>query len=172
MEKLSTHRGNMLNWIQPSSFERRFELHSEKNIIGKLYFKTVETACASFTHTDQTTTNWTFNRVGLLNSYLAIMEAGTNDTMAIYRSNFFGDGWLELTKGGKFHWQSMNTTGTEWGFANEQEGVVLVMTSKWYRLLKIEASIEIKPQGQGLDKLPLLLISGWYLMVCDRYAAR
>jgi len=160
----------VLNWIQPSSFERRFELHSEKGVFGKLYFETVDTASGSLTSTDQTTESWTFKRVGLLNSHITIRAAGTNDNVAIYRSKLFGDGWIEFTKGSKFHWKSISGIGSKWGFANEQEEILLAMKSKWYSPLKIQASIEIEPKGQGLDELPLLLISGWYLMVCSHYA--
>jgi hypothetical protein len=170
METPSALPGTILNWLQPSSLERRFELHSANGLIGKLHFATVDTAYGSLSDPERTTASWILQPVGIVNAYIDIKNTEANETVAVYRPNLFNNGWLEFTKGSRFHWQSLSFFGPKWSFADEQHEKVVTMQGRWYSLLKIQATVNIEPPWQGLDKLPLLLIAGWYLMVRDHYA--
>jgi hypothetical protein len=168
MEAISTAMGLQLYWVQPKTFERRFELRTEDDLFGDVRF---EKAFGTLATASSATGRWTFKRVGFLNPRVTIREAGASDDRAVYWPKFWrGDGWLEFVKGSKFHWKSTNFWGSEWGFFNVQEELLFVLKQggekhKLSDLLKTQGVVEIGPQGHGEAELPLLLLLGWYLVV-------
>jgi hypothetical protein len=162
-----------LYWTQPTMFARHFELHSEKSLLGELSFETASAASGTFITAGAATKRWTFKGAGFrLKPYVTIQETGTHDDPAIYRPQFWGGGWVEFVTGSRFHWKSTSFWGTEWGFSNAQEELLFVLKPKLLDLLKIQSIVEIRAQWLELEELPLLLMLGWYLRVCDSYAAR
>jgi len=170
MSALSTAVGLQLHWVQPTIFARCFELHSENGLLGELRFETASTAYGTLTMADSATQSWRFKVAGFLKPRVTLRDTRAKDDLAVFRSNFRGDGWVEFFMGSKFHWKSTNFWGTEWGFSNVQEKLLFVLKSKPSYPLQVQSVVEIGAQWNDLNELPLLLMLGWYLRVQDVYA--
>jgi hypothetical protein len=172
MKALSTDVGLQLHWVQPSIFERLFELHSECCILGELRFDAVDSAQGILRVANSTTEHWTFRQRGVLKPRVTIREAEADDDLAVYWPKFWGDGRLEFTNEGIFHWKLTSISGTDWGFFNVQGELLFTLKFKLFDLVKIQSVVEIEAQWFDLVEMPLLLMLSWYLMVCNRYAGR
>lgn len=172
MKALSPDVGLQLHWVQPSLFERRFELHSVGCLLGELRFDTVDSAQGILTRANLTSGHWTFRQKGVLKPQVTVREAEADEDLAVYRQKFWGDGSLEFINGGTFHWKLTGITGTKWGFFNIQEELLFTLKYNLSDLVKIQSVIEIEAQWFDLVEIPLLLMLSWYLIVCNRYASR
>jgi len=173
MKALSTALDLQLYWAQPSIFERHFELHSEKSLLGVLHFETPSAAYGTLITAGAATKRWTFKGARFhLKPLVTIREEGGNDDLAVYRPQLWGGGWVEFVKGSRFHWKSISFWGTEWGFSNAQEELLFVLKSKPLDLLKVQSVVAIGAQWHDLEELPLLLMLGWCLRVRDSYDTR
>ena len=170
MEAFSTAIGSKLYWVQPRTFERKFELRAEKGLFGMLSFGTpLGTRAAA----EVATGSWTFKRVGFLNPRVTVREAGKEADLAVFWPKFWGGGTVEFATGGRFQWKSLNFWATSWGFADTREELVFTMKPgaekpKLSDLLKTQAVVEIGTHSYGLTELPLLLMLGWYLMIMQK----
>jgi hypothetical protein len=172
VKALSTGIGLQLHWIQPSALERRFELYSENSLLEDLRIAPDRTAYGTLTIANIVTERWIFKGTGFLKRRLTIREDGEKDDFAVYRSKFWGDGWVEFVKGSKFYWKSTSFCGTGRGFYNEHNELLFVLKPKLFDLLKIQSVVEIGPQFNELEELPLLLMLACYVHVLDSYASR
>jgi len=167
MEAFKLTSGSLLQWVQPKTFERQFELRTDDSLLGVLRFETAFGTLASSSIGGE---QWTFKRVGFFNSHVTIRAAsGTND-VAIYWPKLWNNGWLEFDQGNRFHWKSLNFWGSEWGFCNAREELIFSLKQgsiepKVSDIMKTQAIVKIEPQSQNLSELPLLLMLGWYLMI-------
>ena len=75
-----------------------------------------------------------------------------------------GQGNLTYTDGRKFHWLSTDFWNNEWVFTDEK-GERLLQFVPEQGLFKIGAKVNIEPQALKMAELPLLAITGWYLLV-------
>jgi hypothetical protein len=167
MEALSTVVAMPLYWIQPKTFERRFELRAGDSLIATLCF---ETAFGTLATAESADGSWTFKRVGFLNPRVTVREVGVDTNLAVYQPRFWGDGSLEFRDGRVYRWRATNFWGTQWGFADSDENQLFALKPgvdkpKLSDLLKTQALVEIEPQGHTLPELPLLVLLGWYLMI-------
>ncbi|HPR65350.1 MAG TPA: hypothetical protein PK014_14165 [Thermoanaerobaculia bacterium] len=167
MEPLSSAIGLPLYWVQNKAFGRQFELRAKNMLFGTLRF---EQALGTLATAESESGSWTLKRVGFLNVRVTIREAGRTDDLAVYWPRLWGDGWLETSRGSRFHWLSTNFWRTEWGFAQSDDRPLFVMKKGTEEptlsdLLKSQAVVEIEPEGNGLEEISLLLMLGWYLMI-------
>jgi hypothetical protein len=165
---LSTVAGGPLYWIQPKTFERRFELRAgDGSLVASLRW---ERACGTLATAVSAEGGWTFKRVGFLNPRVTVREVGGEENVAIYYPKFWGDGVLECPGGRVYQWRSTNFWRNHWCFADADGNVLLCFKpgrgkSRWSDLFKTQAIVDVEPQGQAVAELPLLVLLGWYLMI-------
>jgi hypothetical protein len=167
-----TYVGSQCHWVQPSMLARHFELHSGDDVLGALCFENAATARGTVNRAGKAAESWTIATAGFWKRGIVLREAGAMDDLAVFRSNFRGEGWVQFIRGDKFHWKSTNVWRTEWGFSNAREELLFLLKPKPKpsNPLKVQSLVEIKTPGRDLDELPLLLMLGWYLNVQSRYS--
>jgi hypothetical protein len=170
MKALSDAVGLQLHWVHPNIFARDFELHSGNNVLGELRFEKAATAHGTLTTAGTAMEGWTFKTAGFLKGRLIIRESAAKDDLAVFRSNFRGDGWVQFLQGSRFHWKSTKFWRPEWGFSDAREERLFVLKSKPSYPLQIQSIVEIGAKWHDLDELPLLIMLGWYLRVQSYYA--
>ena len=169
MTMLSTGIGSELHWIQTSAFERYFELYSKHAVIGKLRFEAHGTAHGTLTIASPATEGWKLEGTGILKPRVTIRETGSDDDLAIHRSGFWGDGWVEFVQGSNFQWKPTSFWAIERGFYNERKELLFTLEPKLY-LLKIHFVVKLEARCNGLDELPLLLMLACFLRARDSFA--
>ena len=167
METLSKVAAMPLYWVQPTTFERWFELRSGDHVVATLGWKT---SCGTLAGAESADGHWTFKRVGFLNPRVTVRDAGSEIDLAIFWPNWLGDGRLEFAGGDVFRWQSTNFWATNWCFT-DSGGTPLVAfkpgaeEAKLSDMFKQQAMVEVRPEGRAVPELPLLVLVGWYLMI-------
>lgn len=170
VKALLTDIGLQLHWIQPSMLELHFELYSENGLLGKMQIEPDWSAHCTLTIPNFETEHWVFNSKGILKTRMTILDAGTNDVLAVYLPKFWGGGSVEFVKGSKFYWKSNSAWGLGRGFYNEHEELLFVLKRNQLDFFKTQSSVEIVNQCYDLEELPLLLMLACYLSVQESYA--
>ena len=161
-----------LDWTQPDILERHFELRTIDHLLARLCFETVSDACGTFFKEGSAQESWTFRGEWVhLKPCIIIREIGANENFAIYKPKFLGGGNLEFMYGTTFYWRSMGLLGAESGFFSADNELLLSLNPKPFDLIKVQSKVEINPQSQNMDELPLLLMLGCYLQVSGRNAS-
>ena len=170
MERLLELTDADLYWVQPERFSRWFELRAEDDPVATLGW---ETSCGTLARGASADGSWTFKRVGFLNPRVTIRESGSELNLAVFWPRWMGDGTLEFAYGKAFRWQSTNFWGTDWMFTSA-DGTPLVAFKegapdrKLSNLFKMQALVEVHAEARDLVELPLLILTGWYLMILRR----
>ena len=167
MESLTKALGTLLYWVQPKAFARWFELRTDDQQFATLGW---ETSCGSLARGSTADGDWTFKRVGFLNPRVTVREAGSEVNLATFWPRWLGDGTLEFAYGVSFRWQSTNFWGTDWIFSAADGTPLLALKEgsrdrKIANLFKTESLVEIHAEARRLTELPLLVLTGWYLMI-------
>jgi hypothetical protein len=170
MERLTDHSTKRLNWLQPNTFVRAFELRSRNHLFGVLGF---ESDFGTLASAEATTGRWSFKRVGFLNPHVTIRESGDRSNLAVFWPKIWGDGTLNFFSGKKFHWVPLNAWRTSWGFTDSDDQRVYRLSSgsdkpKWKDILKEQAIIEIDISALDHPDLALLICTGWYLTILQQ----
>ena len=167
METLATAAMRPLTWIQPKTFERRYELRTaDGGLVATLVFATAFGSLATAASADGT---WTFKRVGFFNPRVTVRETGEESDVAVFYPRMLSGGTLE-THEGTCRWESTNFWGTRWAFF-DAEGAEVVSFSpgvekpKLSDAFKTQASVQINAPGHSPAKTALLVMLGWYLMI-------
>ncbi len=173
VESLTQFRGTQIEWTQPRTLERTYELRAGESLLGKLIFpsmwKTLATA-------ETTEGRWSFERVGVLHPRVTIRAAGQEEDLVVYEPRFWGDGMLNWPDGRSFTWKPLSFWATEWTLTDAAGQVVLKFIHRWRQrkladALKLQATVELQQVEAYRDLLPVLLPFGMYLLVLRRQDA-
>jgi hypothetical protein len=167
MEKLAAYTGLPLEWLQPKSLERTFELKSGEALLGVLSFRSAFGTLATAETADGV---WTFKRVGFLNPRVTMRPAGSEADAAVYTPKFFGGGTLQIMGGPAIEWKAANFWATEWVFAGPDEGSLLRFTSgrekgTFSDIFKTQAVVHVEPAASKSPWLAMLTALGMYLLI-------
>ncbi len=168
MKPLSEVEERELYWMQPT-MKRSFELRAGDDLFATLKF---ETAFGSLATAESAAGTWTFKRVGFFKPRVTVRVQGAEDNLAGYRLEWGGaEGVLEFANGETFVWKLANFWATQYEIV-DAEGIPLISykskVGKPSDLLKDQARVEMSPQARGMDKLALLLLIGWYLIILQQ----
>jgi hypothetical protein len=168
MEKLSRAFSLHPEWIQPKTFERRFELRVGDLLFGTLVFQKM-TGSMAVARTDSGA--WTFKRVGFFNPRITVRNDGSEADAGIYSPKWSGSsGTIQMADGTLYQWRHANfwATRMEW---TDGGGRVLVTyqsgveNSRLSDALKTQATMEFSQDARSVPDLPLLILLGWYLVI-------
>jgi len=167
MLSLPLNSSEPIEWVQPKTFQNRYELRSGDNLVATLEFPKAFGSLANATAADG---RWTFKRVGFFSTRITIRIEGQEDELAIYHPKWTGsEGRLQFTSGVEYIWKVANFWATQfvWQIGDQpiiqyRPGLDESNVSDWF---KTQARVEILPEAAGIKELSLLVLLGWYLMI-------
>jgi hypothetical protein len=167
LQKLSELNHLRVEWSQPRTLDRYFELHAGGVLLSTLTFRS---AWGTLATAESGEGRWSFKRVGFLNPRLTIRVNDQEPDLAIYQPKFWGDGVLTFTNGESFAWKPVNFWSTEWAFINSAGQRVLhfmpgIEDQKLTDLFKTQVTVELEALTPGRELLPILLPLGMYLII-------
>jgi hypothetical protein len=168
MEKLTRALSMHPEWVQPKTFERKFELRLGDLIFARIDFQKMT---GSLAVAECDSDRWTFKRVGFFNPRVTIRQEGTEVDRGIYTPKWSGaSGTLQMADGTSYQWRSANfwATRMEWSDSTGKALVTFrsgVDNSKFSDVFKTQATLEFSPEARPASELPLLVLLGWYLVI-------
>lgn len=168
--KLAELVGQELKWVQPHAMKREYELRAGDEIAATLRFRN---AFGSFAAAAGADGEWTFKRVGFLQTRVTIRAAGSENDLAVFKNNTWkGGGTLELPDGRSYP-ADTNFWATRYAFKTET-GEPLIRYRKIGGFLHMSSAVEIDPLARHMPEMPWMVMLGWYLtlmMYSDSAAA-
>jgi hypothetical protein len=163
-----------LEWIQPRSFDRYYELRAGDDLLGTLRWERMlsDLAIAETAHG-----TWTIEQIGLLNQRVEVREAGTERLVATHIPKLMGDGVLEFVDGRELEWEPTNFWATDWSFFDGSDHSPLALqegveASRWKDFFKTQFTVTVEQQASWTPaRLALLATLGLYLIVMRQQAA-
>jgi hypothetical protein len=168
MKPFSELSGAELYWMQPT-LKRNFEMRAEDDLYATLMFETVFGSLAT---AKSSAGIWTFKRVGFFKPWVTVRVRGEESNLMVYYPERAGaEGVLEFSDGETYVWKLANFWATQYQIVSAEGNTLISYTSKISNptdLIKDQARVDIAPEVQDNDKLALLLLIGWYLIVLQQ----
>src|ERR1700730_6770496 len=89
-------KGNVLNWVQPKSGTRTYELRSEGDVIARLSFEKRSGTLAALEAEGE---HWTFKREGFFHPRVTVREPAGDENIAVFTHSWSGNGTVEFMNG-------------------------------------------------------------------------
>jgi hypothetical protein len=150
-----------LNWIQYGFINRKYALLSGEHQVASLYWNKEKFPRAIG---EASSCKWAFQSNRVLYPRVSIKIIASDRLEATFEAAMKGQGTLIYTDGRKFHWLSTDFWNNEWVFT-DPKGERLLQFIPEQGLFKIGAKVKLEPQALAYSELPLLVITGWYLLV-------
>ena len=150
-----------LHWVQYGIFNRKYVLVSGEHEIASLRW-----VRSKLPHAVGETASgrWSFHCSHLLYPRVSIRSCELDRLEATFEASMKGHGRLSFTGGRYFHWLSTDFWNNEWVFTDAQ-GERLIQFAPEQGLFKIGATLNLEPHALSIPELPLLAVTGWYLLV-------
>ena len=160
MRKIADLIGGELKWEQPSALKMDYELRAADELVATLHFRS---SFGSFATGESADGCWTFKRVGFWQTKATVRRCDTDDDIAVFKNNTWSSGGtLELSDG-----RTLQATTSFWktnlAFSNESGETLIEF--KTAGLLRLSATVAIKPSLVNMPELPWIVMLGWYLVV-------
>ena len=150
-----------LNWIQYGFINRKYALFSGEHQVASLYWSKEKFPRAIG---EAVSNKWAFQSSRILYPRVSIKAIEPDRLEATFEATIKGQGKLTYTDGRKFHWLSTDFWNNEWVFS-DPEGERLLQFIPEQGLFKVGAKVYLEPRALAFAELPLLVITGWYLLV-------
>ncbi len=159
MIPIRAHQLAGLEWRQPSSFSRTYDLHSGDSVLARLeWLKTLGTLAAAETAGGK----WTFKRTGFLTSVVTARVAGTEADIAFYEPNWGGSQGRLRIGGQTLQLKCANFWSPQWVLLRD-ETPLLQFSS--HGVFKAGAEVVVTEAARESADLPLLLCFVWYILL-------
>jgi len=167
MKSIMNYQIERLEWLQPKTLDRYYELKARQQLLARLTFRSSLGTLATAETADG---EWTFKRVGFLNPRVTVRVAGIDTDLAIYQPKFWGDGVLTFKSGIAYAWKPVNFWRTDWSFFNAEEDEVLAFKSgveqeRLRDMFKTQYTLVRLGAGPERELLPILATLGLYLLI-------
>jgi len=173
VDRIAAFAGQDLEWLQPKTLERYYELQAGPAQLATLTF---HSAWGTLATAETAGGAWTFKRVGFLNPRVTVRVAGSPDNLAVYQPKFWGDGTLTFAGGLAFRWQPTNFWATEWAFTGAGDTPMVRFKSgaekhKLSDIFKTQTVVELEPEESIQAFASLLVALGMYLIILHQQDA-
>jgi len=159
--KSITETTGQLAWVQASAWKRDCDLHDGHDVIATLRWQSAFQASALGETADGI---WQFKLEGFLfRQWVRIERKDFGQDRANFQSGPSFNGVLEYGDGRAFYWDS-NFWLTKWIWSNE--GNFELMRVERNLSLKTEGTVEMDTSFLAQPELPLMMLLGWYLIMC------
>jgi len=169
MERIERYAGLELEWLQPRSGARYFELECGGTPLATLEFRS---AFGTLAVADTASGRWSYKRVGFLNPRVTVRRPDGDQDLAIYEPSFWGGGTVTFLDRRRFTWKAHNFWQSRWTFADESGRPVVTLCrgvegGGLKDLFKTQTTIEAEPACECEGLLPVLMTLGFYLYVLN-----
>jgi len=158
---LNESAGNELEWRQPESLRRSYQLTCKGSEVAKLSF---ENRYGSLATGESGGGKWTFKRMGFMSPRVSVREAGSETDLAIFTPGWTGSGWLVFRTGRRYQLRHTNFWATEWAFQAEGENPAVTLTGP-HGVFKQGGNARVAPSAAGSPETPVMLLLIWYLRI-------
>ena len=162
-----------LEWIQPRTFDRYFELRAGNDLLGTLCWQGVLSNLAT---AKTVYGSWTLEQIGILSQRVEVREAGTEALLATYHPKLMGNGVLEFADGRVLVWEPTNFWSTDWSFFDEADNSSVALkegveNARWRDMFKTQMTATVEQQEAWTpSQLALLAALGLYLILLRQQA--
>lgn len=150
--------GQELEWSQPATTRRAYELRAADEVVATLRFER-----GTLAYGEAEGGQWSVKREGFWHPQVTVRVPGSDSNIASFRAHMGGSGDLVFSDGRSFRLASTNALHTEWVW--QQDDQVLVRFQGRHGVIKANGTVEVEPQAAGLAELALLAVLGWYLIL-------
>lgn len=166
MQHITTRLAGPVVWKQRSVFKSEYELRAGDGPVAEILFrgtlKTVSTArCKDGC--------WTFREAGVFRSRTLIRPCDSQDVVAtFFPKTWTSSGILELKNGARFFVKARPLRSrTEVRSSEDAPPLVTFKTEGFWRT---RTRVEFHASASSLPDLPLLVLFGYYYIVCQQRA--
>jgi len=168
LHRLKSVDYTQMMWRQTGFGVREFELFSDEDLVGRLYWPKWLSDYAIAECGDG---RWTMDRIGFFRDRVVAMDAGTGIEVASVTFDWVGDSELTLSNGCKYQLFRTGFLSNNWTLADENEDIVFEL-SEGIRWFKHDAEIVLQVGAITRRELPFLIFLSWYLAyMCIQDAA-
>jgi hypothetical protein len=154
-------RLSILEWRQPETFKRMFELYNGDILLARLAFPKM---FGSLAEAQTARTTWSFKRTGFFSPRVTARLEGTAEDVAFYEPNFTGSkGVLHLQGGELLRLQTASFWATEWTLIDAAKQPLIRFHNKG--VFRHAANVDVFPAAQARHDVPLLLTLTWYVLL-------
>lgn len=170
MKNFITTSGDQLEWRQPKSLERYYELNHQSHLFGTLTFRS---AFGTLAFAEDPVQHWSFKRIGFLNPQITIRMPNADSDYAIFQPKLFSGGTLHTPDGRPIHWQPLNFLRTKWQFADRRGDAILIFSQNYQSpdepkltdIFKIQATATVESNHITNLEFSMLVNLGFYLLI-------
>jgi len=161
MEKINDFVERELIWSQPRALEMEYELRHGGLLLATMRFRS---HLGSFATAESGDGQWTFKRVGFLETKVTIRESDSDTDLGIFHNKTWSEGGtLEMLDGRKYL-ANTNFWATQYSFKTET-GEEIIDYQKIAGVLHMSAKVTIAPRAREIAETPWIVLLGWYLVV-------
>lgn len=163
MQNLSDYIGQTISIIQKSVWKREYEIRSEKEVIGKLFYpkffsERVECKLGNDT--------FEFKRPHIFSNDIEIRKSGYQLPIAVMHSNFLASkGIVDLSRGRKMI-MKFGTFNSKAEIYLGESDLIAIVKNKFS--LKEKCEITIEKRTEILDEYPWIIILAFYFLQLKR----
>lgn len=160
MKSMRTVDLSNLIWKQTRFGVHEFELRSEGDIVGVMYWTKLLSDLAVAETADGV---WELDRPGFFRDRLVVHDRRTGRDVAFFNKGWFGEGRLILRDGRTMDWYRTKAFCNHWALSNPDEEVICEIREgmRWF---KHEADVVLYPAAASESDLLLLILICWYLV--------
>jgi len=160
MEPIDASTDRNLEWKQVSSHPRAFELTSDAGVCGSLRW---EPGRGSLAVARTAAGLWSIKRIGFLRPRITVRPLHGQTEIAVYAPGLTG-GVLHHADGRHFPFARKGLWAPYWAF-RRHDGPPFMRFRAAGDSETLGAAVEIEKLTVSQDAVPLLLVTGWYLIV-------
>ena len=160
MEPIDASVDRALEWRQVSSHPRAFELTSDAGVCGSLRW---EPGRGSLALGKTASGLWSFKRVGFLRPRITVRPLHGETDVAVYAPGLTG-GVVHHADGRHFPFARKGLWAPYWAF-RRHDGPPFMRFRAAGDSATLGAAVEIEKLTISQDLVPLLALTGWYLIV-------
>ena len=161
-----------MRWTQDHPSRRSYELIRGRESVARLRWTGFHGAMAEG---EFFLARWTLQCVGSLSPLVRVRVAGAQRDAAIFRPKTGGEGLLLCAGCGLYAWRACDIRASEWAFFGSDGSRVVSFRFEsprhWNHVMKVEGVMEVAPWAESLPAHPLLVLTGWYLVVLQHHDA-
>jgi len=148
-----------LEWRQPATFSRKYELCLGDSILARLEWLKV---FGTLARAETAEASWTFKRTGFLSPVVTARAADSEANVASYEPNWSGYKGRVQVGGQTLHLRCANFWASRWVLSQE-ETPLLEFGSQG--ALKSGSDVTVHEAARKRADLPLLLCFAWYVLL-------
>lgn len=174
MKPFPAATSNQLEWMQPKTFDRTYELRAGDDLVGTLCW---ERMLSNLATAETAYGTWTLEQIGVLNQRVEVREGATASLVATVYPKLMGNGVLEFADGRELEWEPTNFWNTDWSFFDAADGQPVALeegveNARWRDVFKTQFTVTVdQRQRWSPAELALLAALGLYLIILRQEAA-